>query len=151
VSSIPVTGRSGFIGSALVKPLVKDGHGKGWPRRAPVGRQSRGAPRRLKEVEGDIEFIGGDIRDAAVVARAIRGVDEVHHLAVVNGIEVFYRAPELVHDVGVKGMINVIDACRSEGVGKLIVASSSEVYQTPPHAPTDETAPLRVLDAINPR
>jgi nucleoside-diphosphate-sugar epimerase len=48
-------------------------------------------------------------------------------------------------------MINVIDACRSEGVGKLILASSSEVYQTPPHAPTDETAPLRVLDAIDPR
>jgi nucleoside-diphosphate-sugar epimerase len=134
----------------LHRICARQGAGKGWPRRARVGRQSRGAPRRLKEVEGDIEFIGGDIRRRGG-ARAIRGVDEVHHLAVVNGIEVFYRAPELVLDVGVEGMINVIDACRSEGVGKLILASNSEVYQTPPHAPTDETAPLLVLDAINPR
>ncbi len=78
-------------------------------------------------------------------------MDEVHHLAFVNGTEFFYSAPELVLDVGVKGMINVIDACRAEGVGKLILASSSEVYQTPPHVPTDETAPLVVPDPTNPR
>jgi nucleoside-diphosphate-sugar epimerase len=78
-------------------------------------------------------------------------VDEVHHLAFVNGTEFFYSAPELVLDVGVKGMINVIDACRSEGVGSLILASSSEVYQTPPQVPTDEHAPLLVPDPTNPR
>ena len=46
----------------------------------------------------------------------MQGTDEVHHLAFVNGTEFFYSAPELVLDVGVKGMINVIDACRGEGV-----------------------------------
>eukprot|EP01035_Chromulina_nebulosa_P038205 gene38205-51601_t len=81
----------------------------------------------------------------------MRGMDEVHHLAFVNGTEYFYSAPELVLDVGVKGMINVIDACRSESVRKLILASSSEVYQTPPHVPTDEHAPLLVPDPTNPR
>ena len=50
--------------------------------------------------------------------------------------------PELVLDVGVRGMINVIDACRKHDVGTLILASSSEVYQTPPKIPTDESAPL---------
>ena len=146
MSSILVTGGSGFIGSALVKALVREGHAV-----RVLDDNSRGAPRRLREVERDIEFIGGDIRDAAVVAHAVRGVDEVHHLAFVNGTEFFYSAPELVLDVGVKGMINVIDACRGEGVGKLILASSSEVYQTPPHVPTDETAPLLVPDPTNPR
>ena len=146
MSSILVTGGSGFIGSALVKALVRDGHAV-----RVLDDNSRGAARRLKEVEGDIEFIGGDIRDADVVARAVRGTDEVHHLAFVNGTEYFYSAPELVLDVGVKGMTNVIDACRSEGVGRLILASSSEVYQTPPRVPTDETAPLVVPDPTNPR
>jgi len=56
-----------------------------------------------------------------------------------------------VLDVGVRGMINVIDACRAHDVGKLILASSSEVYQTPPTIPTDESAPLSVPDPLNPR
>jgi nucleoside-diphosphate-sugar epimerase len=146
MSKILVTGGSGFIGSALVKALVRKGHSV-----RVLDDNSRGAPRRLKDVEGDIEFMPGDIRDAALVTSAVRGMDEVHHLAFVNGTEFFYSAPELVLDVGVKGMINVIDACRAAGVGKLILASSSEVYQTPPNVPTDETAPLLVPDPTNPR
>jgi nucleoside-diphosphate-sugar epimerase len=146
MARILVTGGSGFIGSALVKALVRDGHAL-----RVLDDNSRGAPRRLKEVEGDIEFIGGDIRDAAIVTRAVHGMDEVHHLAYVNGTEYFYSAPELVLDVGVKGMINVIDACRSENVRSLVLASSSEVYQTPPHVPTDESVPLLVPDPTNPR
>ena len=146
MSTILVTGGSGFIGSALVKALVRDGHAV-----RVLDDNSRGAPRRLKDIANDIDFIAGDIRDAAIVARAVKGVDEVHHLAFVNGTEFFYSAPELVLDVGVKGMINVIDACRSEGVRSLVLASSSEVYQTPPHVPTDEHAPLSVPDPANPR
>ena len=146
MGSILVTGGSGFIGSALVKALLRNGHAV-----RVLDDNSRGAPRRLQEVENDIEFIGGDIRDPATVTRAVRGMDEVHHLAFVNGTEFFYSAPELVLDVGVKGMVNVIDACRSEGVGSLILASSSEVYQTPPHVPTDEHVPLLVPDPSNPR
>lgn len=146
MNRILVTGGSGFIGSALVKALVKDGH----PVRV-LDDNSRGAPRRLADVANDIEFVAGDIRDAATVTRAVHGVDEVHHLAFVNGTEFFYSAPELVLDVGVKGMINVIDACRAENVRSLVLASSSEVYQTPPHVPTDEHAPLTVPDPTNPR
>ena len=143
---ILVTGGSGFIGSALVTALVKDGNAV-----RVLDDNSRGAPRRLTDVQQDIEFIAGDIRDAAAVQGAVRGMDEVHHLAFVNGTEFFYSAPEFVLDVGVKGMVNVIDACRSAGVGHLVLASSSEVYQTPPQVPTDETAPLVVPDPTNAR
>jgi len=141
-----ITGGSGFIGSALVKELLKDGC-----KVRVLDDNSRGAPRRLADVKRDIEFIAGDIRDATVVHSAMRGVDEVHHLAFVNGTEFFYSAPELVLDVGVKGMVNVIDACRAAGVRHLILASSSEVYQSPPRVPTDESAPLIVPDPHNPR
>ena len=146
MSSILVTGGSGFIGAALVKALVRDGHSV-----RVLDDNSRGALRRLKEVADDVEFMAGDIRDPGAVTRAVRGMDEVHHLAFVNGTEFFYSAPELVLDVGVKGMINVIDACRSEGVRSLILASSSEVYQSPPRIPTAEDAPLVVPDPGNPR
>lgn len=143
---ILVTGGSGFIGSALVKRLVREGHAV-----RVLDDNSRGAPRRLAAVEKDIEFVGGDVRDPEAVGAAVKGVDEVHHLAYVNGTEFFYSAPELVLDVGVKGMINVLDACRKHGVRELILASSSEVYQTPPSIPTDESAPLVVPDPLNPR
>ncbi len=143
---ILVTGGSGFIGSALVKRLVREGHNV-----RVLDDNSRGAPRRLASFESDIEFIGGDVRDPQAVDAAMKGVDEVHHLAFVNGTEFFYSAPELVLDVGVKGMVNVLDACKKHNVRSLILASSSEVYQTPPNIPTDESAPLIVPDPLNPR
>ena len=143
---ILVTGGSGFIGSALVAALVRAGETV-----RVLDDNSRGASRRLAGVAKDIEFVAGDIRDAAAVHAAVRGMDEVHHLAFVNGTEFFYSAPELVLDVGVKGIVNVIDACRAAGVGRLVLASSSEVYQTPPQVPTDERAPLIVPDPTNPR
>src|SRR5262249_58934077 len=99
---------------------------------------SRGTARRLGEVANDIEFIAGDIRDAAAVESAARGMDELHHLAFVNGTEFFYNTPDLVLDVGVRGMINVIDACRKQNVDKLKLASSSEVNQTHPEFQTNE-------------
>jgi nucleoside-diphosphate-sugar epimerase len=143
---ILVTGGSGFIGSGLVKVLVGAGN-----QVRVLDNNSRGNPGRLKDVANDIELIAGDVRDADAVARAAEGMDEVHHLAFVNGTEFFYKAPELVLDVGVRGMINVIDACRRHGIGTLLLASSSEVYQTPPRIPTDESAPLTVPDPLNPR
>jgi nucleoside-diphosphate-sugar epimerase len=144
--SILVTGGSGFIGSALVKALLAQGESV-----RVFDDNSRGSLRRLDGVEQDIEFVRGDIRDADAVAEAMRGMDEVHHLAFINGTASFYSAPDLVLDVGVKGIINVIDACRRHGTGTLVLASSSEVYQSPPLVPTDESAPLVIPDPLNPR
>jgi nucleoside-diphosphate-sugar epimerase len=143
---ILVTGGTGFIGSALVKALVSRGEAV-----RVLDDNSRGAQRRLRGVEDDVELVKGDIRDADAVDNAMRGMDEVHHLAFVNGTANFYNAPDLVLDVGVKGMVNVIDSCRRHGVSTLVLASSSEVYQLPPRVPTDESAPLVLPDPHNPR
>ena len=141
-----VTGGSGFIGSALVKALLRSGD-----QVRVFDDNSRGSLRRLAEVQHDIEFVHGDIRDAQAVEDAARGMEEVHHLAFINGTATFYSAPELVLDVGVRGIVNVIDACRRHDVGTLVLASSSEVYQSAAVVPTDETAPLVVPDPLNPR
>ncbi len=141
-----VTGGTGFIGAALVKRLVKDGH-----KVRVLDNNIRGAAERLKDVSDKIEIINTDIRDAASVQEACKGMDSVIHLAYINGTEYFYSMPELVLEVGVKGVMNVIDGCIKENVKELILASSSEVYQTPPKIPTDETAPLSIPDPLNPR
>jgi UDP-glucose 4-epimerase len=141
-----VTGGAGFLGAALVRRLVSLGHAV-----RVLDDGSRGTPRRLADIADRLDYVQGDIRDADTVATATRGMDSVLHLAAVNGTEFFYSKPELVLDVGVRGMLNVIDACRRNGVRDLVVASSSEVYQTPPTVPTNESAPLTVPDPLNPR
>ncbi len=141
-----VTGGTGFIGAALVLRLLENGH-----QVRVFDNNSRGAERRLSRCRADVDLVVGDIRDPEAVARAVSGVDVVHHLAYVNGTENFYNHPDLVLEVGAKGMINVVDACVANGVQDLVVASSSEVYQSPPRVPTDESAPLVVPDLMNPR
>lgn len=141
-----VTGGSGFLGSALVKSLVHQGH-----RVRVFDDNSRGAMRRLEQVEGDYEFVNGDIRDLEAVRHACHGIESVCHLAYINGTEFFYSKPALVLEVGVKGMLNVLDGCLSEGVPELLLMSSSEVYQTPPTLPTPETVPLVVPDPLQAR
>ena len=141
-----VTGGTGFIGSALVRRLVKSGH-----RVRVLDNNTRGIPERLHGLGEQVDVWEGDIRNPETVTKACEGVERVVHLASINGTEFFYSQPDLVLAVGVRGMMNVIDGCRTHGVKELFLASTSEVYQTPPHIPTDETVPLSIPDPLNPR
>lgn len=129
-----------------MKRLVKDGASV-----RVFDNNSRGALEKLGDTLSLVEFVEADIRDAEAVRKAAVGMDCVIHLAFINGTEFFYKKPELVLDVGVRGMLHVLDACRAHGVRELVLASSSEVYQTPPKVPTDETVPLSIPDVLNPR
>jgi len=141
-----VTGGSGFIGSALVKRLLNGGHSV-----RVFDNNSRGNLRRLDDILDKIEFVEGDIRDYDQVNQACKGVDSICHLAFVNGTKFFYELPELVLEVGIKGMMNILDACKENNITDLILASSSEVYQSPQQVPTPEEVPLIVPDLLNPR
>jgi nucleoside-diphosphate-sugar epimerase len=141
-----VTGGAGFLGSALVRRLVQNGH-----RVRVLDNQSRGSAARLADIWNKFEFVEADIREAEAVRKAAEGIDCVCHLASVNGTEFFYTKPDVVLEVSIKGIVNVIDACLKNGVGEIVLASSSEVYQTPSMIPTDETVPLVFPDPLNPR
>ena len=141
-----VTGGSGFIGSAIVRELISLGHDV-----TVLDNNSRGSVSRLADVLEQIKFVDGDIRSREKLIKAMDGVDSVIHLAYVNGTEFFYSQPELVLDIAIRGMLNVIDVCREYGVKDLVLASSSEAYQTPPIIPTPENVPLTVPDVMNAR
>jgi len=143
---ILVTGGTGFLGAALVRRLVSENYNV-----RILDNGFRSSVQRLSDIIQNLEIVTGDIRDNKVVSDAIKNIDSVIHLAAVNGTEFFYTKPELVLDVGVRGILNVLEGCRTHGVRELIVASSSEVYQTPIMIPTDETVPLIVPDVLNPR
>ena len=141
-----ITGGTGFLGSALVRRLLSDGHEV-----TTFDDNSRGHPRRISSLNGALNVISGDIRNPEVVRNAFSGMEAVVHMAAVNGTEFFYSKPELVLDVAVRGILNVIDSCRHHNIGELSIASSSEVYQQPTHVPTSETERLIIPDISNPR
>jgi len=141
-----VTGGGGFIGSYLVKALVREG----WEVVC-VDNGLRSDATRLASVRKEVEFAACDVRDEEGLHTRMRKAQLVCHLAAINGTENFYKNPELVLDVGVRGMLAVMAACRRAEVPDLVVASSAEVYHQPRQIPTDETTALMVPDGRNPR
>jgi UDP-glucose 4-epimerase len=143
---VVVTGGAGFIGAYLVKRLVTEG----WSV-AVVDTMVRGDASRFAEVASDVQLFTCDVRDQDALERAFKGAEVVMHLAAINGTENFYKRPELVLDVGLRGALAVVNAGRNVGVLDLVVASTAEVYQTPSIVPTPETIPLMLPDSLNPR
>lgn len=135
-----VTGGAGFLGSALVRRLLAEGHEV-----RVLDRFSRGKHERVPE---DAMAFKADIRDPQAVMDAASGCDAIWHLAYVQGTQTFYARPREVIDVALRGIVNVLDAAAGKD---FFLVSSSEVYQEPPSFPTDESVPLSVPDVTNPR
>lgn len=146
MSKVAVTGAGGFIGAYLTRQLLAQGHEV-----YAIDNFIRGLPSRLQGLEGDIRTIDLDVRDTAGLVDIFKGIDAVFHLAAVNGTENFYKQPQLVLDVGVRGAIAVSEACVMAGVPDLVVASSAEVYQTPAVVPTPEDIDMVIPNSLNPR
>jgi UDP-glucose 4-epimerase len=143
---VVVTGGGGFIGAYLVKKLVREGWNVGV-----IDTMIRGDASRFSEVSDQVQLHSIDVRDEDAVTKAITGADVVMHLAAINGTENFYKRPELVLDVGIRGALAVVNACRRAGVPDLILASTAEVYQTPAIVPTPEDIALMLPNSLNPR
>ena len=144
--NILVTGGSGFIGSAIVKYLVKKKYNV-----VVFDNNSRGRSRRIKDVNNKITFIKGDIRDKRKLLSLNKKIDTVIHLAYVNGTKFFYEKPFEILDIAVNGLLNVLEFCKIKKVQNFFLASSSEVYQNPIKIPTDENEMLKIPDIHNPR
>ena len=109
-----VTGGGGFLGGRIARMLSASGH--------QVTVLGRGHYPEL-EKEG-LRCIPTDIRDAAAVTKALRGSDTVFHVAAKTGI---WGKREEFLSVNVEGTRHVIDACRRNGVGRLVYTSTPSV------------------------
>jgi UDP-glucose 4-epimerase len=146
LGKILITGGTGFVGSNLIKRLVDGGVSV-----RILDNNSRGMVRRLEGYLEKVDYREGDVTDFNQVYQACKGIDTLFHLAFINGTENFYRIPERVLEVGVKGALNTLDAAMRCGVSNYLVTSSSEVYQEPSHIPTSEEERLIIPDVKNPR
>jgi nucleoside-diphosphate-sugar epimerase len=141
-----VTGGTGFIGRNVVIGLIKQGCEV-----RVFDNNSRGNVESMGEYLNHFEFVEGDIRDEKAVEKVCKDMDVVVHLAYINGTEYFYKKPYQILDVGIRGMLNVLEAHKKHQFSKMLLASTSEVYQSPQDVPTPEVVPLVVPDPLNPR
>jgi len=138
-----VTGADGFIGSHLTEALVRQGHDV----RAFVLYNSFNSwgwlDRCVPEVQGQFEVFAGDIRDPHGVKQAMQGCEAVLHLAALIAIPYSYHSPDTYVDTNVKGTLNVLQAARELGLGRVVHTSTSEVYGTAQFVPITEAHPLQ--------
>ncbi len=138
-----VTGADGFIGSHLTEELVK----RGYEVRAFAYYNSFNTWGWLDTLPADImkhvEVFTGDIRDPNGVRTAIKGVEEVFHLAALIAIPFSYHSPDSYVDTNIKGTLNVLQAARDLDIRKIMVTSTSEVYGTAQYVPIDEKHPYQ--------
>ena len=96
-----------------------------------------------KEKLDQIEVFSGDVRDPNGVREAMKGVDQVFHLAALIAIPFSYHSPDSYVDTNIKGTLNVLQAARDLGTEKIMVTSTSEVYGTAQYVPIDEKHPFQ--------
>lgn len=138
-----VTGAGGFIGSHLTEALVR----RGASVTAMVRYNSAGSRGMLdqlsRETQQDLAVISGSVDDSDFVMSAVAGKDIVFHLAALIAIPYSYVAPRSYVRTNVEGTLNVLEAGRRAGVGRIVHTSTSEVYGTAVRAPIDEDHPLQ--------
>jgi UDP-glucose 4-epimerase len=118
-----VTGGAGFIGSHLVRNLLKTG-----ARVRVVDNLSTGKRDRLSTVAGAVEFIVDDLADPAVCDRAAQGIDYTFHQAAVPSVQRSVRDPSGTNRANVTATLNILESCRKQGVRRVVYAASSSAY-----------------------
>lgn len=115
-----VTGGAGFIGSHLVKKLLKKG------RVRVIDNFSTGKKENIKGL--DIELIEADIRNPKKVKNACRGIDCIFHLAAIPSVTRSLKNPLPTNEVNVEGTLNLLIAAKENNVKRFVYSSSSSVY-----------------------
>jgi UDP-glucose 4-epimerase len=134
MASCLVTGGAGFIGSHIVESLVERGH-----KVRVLDNLSTGYLRNLEKVQNQIDFVEGDILDADLVAKVIRGVDWVFHQAALASVPRSVERPLETHAACATGTLVLLDAARKAQVRRFIYAGSSSAYGDQPFSAKRES------------
>jgi len=113
---ILILGSSGFLGSHLVKFLLKNNEVVQFDMNPP--------PQKI----ADSEFIKGSILDKTLVTSAMKDVDIVYHFAAMTDIDIVNESPAQAIEVNIAGTSNVLEACVQERIERFIFSSSVYVY-----------------------
>ena len=135
MSKYVVTGGAGFIGSAIVRGLLKEG-----ARQVVVlDNFLTGHEENLDEVRARVEVVRADIRNYNEIAPAVGGADVVFHEAAIPSVPRSIDDPVPSHEINIDGTFNVLRAAAAGGVRRVVYAASSSAYGDTEELPKVET------------
>jgi UDP-glucose 4-epimerase len=128
-----ITGGAGFIGSHLCDALLKEGH-----QVSILDNMSTGSAANIAHIKDQIEIHQGDIRDVALVEKAMAPADLVLHMAAALGVNTILENPIESVSTNFTGSEVVLNAATKLNK-RIIIASTSEIYGKNPKQPLSET------------
>lgn len=135
-----VTGGAGFIGSHLAEQLLAEGFEV-----RILDDFSSGRRENLVGFRDAVELLEGDLRDTALLARAVAGIDVVFHEAAVPSVPSSVAEPERTNDVNVTGTLSLLEHARKADVRRVVFAASSAAYGDAAALPNVESLPPQPL------
>jgi nucleoside-diphosphate-sugar epimerase len=133
-----VTGGAGYVGSILVPQLLREGYSVRVLDLYLFGEHVLDPVRN----NPNLEQVHGDIRDLAVVRRAVKGCDAVVHLACISNDPSFDLDPALGRSINFEAFEPLVTLSKASGVRRFVYASSSSVYGVSEVPDVTETHPL---------
>lgn len=121
-----ITGGAGFIGSNIVKYLMKYNAGKV----VVLDNLSNGYLSNIEQFidKDNFEFIEGDITDFETCKRVMNGVDYISHQAALGSVPRSIENPLATHLANTTGFVNILTAAKDANVKRIVFASSSSVF-----------------------
>lgn len=138
MQKVLVTGADGFIGSHLTEMLLE----KGYDVKALSYYNSFNDWGWLNDIKHpNLEVVTGDVRDPYFCKHITKDVEIIFHLTALIAIPYSYVAPDSYVDTNIKGTLNICQAAKENGVKRVLVTSTSEIYGTARYVPIDENHP----------
>lgn len=132
-----ITGITGQDGSYLAELLLS----KGYKVYGLVRRKSKMDLNNAEHLKGQVEFIYGDITDAASLVKAMKltNADEVYNLAAQSFVSVSWDSPISTAEINAIGVLNLLEAIRTvKPTAKFYQASTSEMFGLVQEVPQTE-------------
>src|SRR5918995_2824610 len=135
-----VTGGAGFIGSHIVRRLVREG-----AEVRVVDDLSTGLLARLEGLRHSIQYVQANLADDQITAELVAGVDYVLHQAAVPSVQRSVTDPLGTNRANVTATLNLLESCRKAGVRRFVYAASSSAYGDTEVLPKIEEMPPNPL------